>query len=168
MTFLPWSRSCLEQSTFFKNLNLYSDADNPRKIDLHVPLDRYMSNLRSIALEILDLGVSRLIFITPPPTRKGAYPDSRFAYRNAMISVARELDLVLMDTWALFFNKTSGLATDAVLDSITMNDYNDTLLSDYLVDHEHYNRKGNDLHWSGLRNLILKVYPEMNPWEKCY
>lgn len=135
---------------------------------MHVPIERYKENLKSIISDILDFDTQRLILITPPPTRKTRDPTNRFAYRNAMIKIAKEYDLLIVDTWTVFLlNNTLGEMSWDVLDSLTMQDYNDDIMKYYLIDEEHYNVKGNEQHWRALSNMIKQFYPQVWPWDTC-
>lgn len=116
----------------------------------------------------MEFGTQRLILITPPPTRRTREPTNRFEYRNAMIDIAKENDILVMDTWLLFLlNNTSGEMSWDALDSITMEIYSDSIMKNYLIDEEHYNIKGNEMHWNALSNMIKVFYPEIWPWDSC-
>lgn len=117
--------------------------------------------------DLLEMGTPRLVLITPPPTRQTRQPERRYLYRTAMISVAKEMDVFVLDTWSLFLNKTQGLASYETMDSISMRDYDDAIMKAYLIDEEHYNSAGNQRHWLGLSNLIKAQYPEVWPWDQC-
>lgn len=105
----------------------------------------------------------RLILITPPPPRASKRPKARFAYRNAMLAVAKNANIPVLDTWSLFLGKYDGSEVDFKLfESLTLQkDYNDTVVARYLIDELHYSGAGNLLHWSGLHHLIRRKYPEL-------
>jgi hypothetical protein len=105
----------------------------------------------------------RFILITPPPPRATKRPEARFAYRNAMLAVAKEAKLPILDIWALFLGKYDGSGVDFKLfESLTLEkDYDDKVVAKYLVDELHYSEAGDRLHWSGLHRLIRSLYPEL-------
>jgi hypothetical protein len=145
-----------------------SDAEPESRKTMHVPISRYTENLKSIISDILDFGTQRLILITPPPTRETRDPANRFEYRNAMIKIAKEYDILIIDTWRVFLlNDTLGEMSWESLESVTMKDYNDAIMENYLIDEEHYNLNGNEKHWKALSNMIKQFYPEVWPWDRC-
>ena len=148
--------------------NRYSDAEPSSRKTMHVPIERYKENLKSIISDILEFKTQRLILITPPPTRKSRQPDNRYEYRTAMIEIAKDFDLLVLDTWSVFLlNYTIGEMSWDALDSVTMKHYNDSIMENYLIDEEHYNIQGNRQHWYALSNMIKIFYPEIWPWDGC-
>ncbi|KAG5368525.1 Long chronological lifespan protein 2 [Yarrowia sp. E02] len=166
----------LEHEKGIKLVVIFFGSNDSATNEQHVPLDRYKSNLETLAQQAVDRGV-KVIITGPAPhdelARREMFKDEpgvnprssqlQRQYSEAACEVASKMGLPSINLWQAFASDAgwkSGMPLPSTVEGEGQD--NETSVTKYLVDGLHFAGPGYKVWFDELVKVIRKEYPDLS------